>query len=269
MAKRKTQPKPPSVQISSYWQFSQQPLQALFFMVPLMLLYELGLLLYTRNLPRGVWQDIYARSLLFQMFDWFGVEGYYWPALIVVAVLLAWHVLKKDPWRIEPGTYAWMWLESLVLAVPLFVFALVMFRQPVAEGTAQRIVSLAVGHSGQAALIAAPRTGWQAQLVFSIGAGIYEELVFRLMAIAVLHALFVDLLALPEKAGAAASVGISALAFALYHFSAQNPFALDKCLFYTAAGVYFAAVYVVRGFGIVAGTHAMYDVLVVALEFAP
>ena len=125
-----------------------------------------------------------------------------------------------------------------------------------------------IGHSlgGAAVLAAAPRDGWQAMLIFSIGAGIYEELLFRLIGIAVLHMILVDVLVFNEKLGAVAAIALSAMAFALYHFSEDNPFTWSKCLFYSGAGVYFAAVYVLRGFGIVAGTHAVYDVIVVLLQ---
>ena len=40
---------------------------------------------------------------------------------------------------------------------------------------------------------------------------------------------------------------------------------IRKTIFYVLAGVYLACIYVYRGFGIVAGAHAMYDVLVVTL----
>ena len=69
--------------------------------------------------------------------------------------------------------------------------------------------------------------------------------------------------------GAAGSVLISALAFALYHFEPLwdwgafvASFRASHFAFYILAGVYFAAIYVMRGFGIVAATHALYDIMV-------
>ena len=60
-----------------------------------------------------------------------------------------------------------------------------------------------------------------------------------------------------------ASVLISSLGFALVHFIGDhNPFTMTKMLFYTVAGVYFAAIYLPRGIGIVVAVHALYDVLV-------
>ena len=152
-----------------------------------------------------------------------------------------------------------MWLESLLLAVPLFVFALVLFRSTGGAEALQSVQDITNNTPNPTS------DGWQAQLVFSIGAGIYEELLFRLIGIALLHMLLVDALALPHATGAIAAIVITSLGFAAYHFSSQNPFQLGKCFFYTVAGIYFAVVYLLRGFGIVAGTHALYDVMVVLL----
>jgi len=243
----------PSHVPTSYWQLSQRPLQSLVFLLPMMVLYEVGTILFASDPTTGTTQFIYARSLLQDFFDWFGVTGYYLPGIITVTVLLTWHIVRRDPWDVDLRACFWMAVETLLLALPLFVFALVLFRAPNASAIVPGI--------GQAAM-----PTWQQQLVFSIGAGIYEELLFRLIAIALLHMLLVDALALPEKWGATLAVMISAGLFALYHFSESNPFTWGKCLFYTGAGVYFAAVYVLRGFGVVAGTHAVYDVLVVLLR---
>jgi membrane protease YdiL (CAAX protease family) len=80
--------------------------------------------------------------------------------------------------------------------------------------------------------------------------------------------ILVDVLALPRPWGATGAVIGSAIAFAVYHFPNLGAMRFSLALFYTAAGVYFAVIYVARGFGIVVGTHAIYDVLVVTLRFA-
>ncbi len=253
-----------------YWQQSQRPLQSLLFLVPLLVLYELGMTYYVRlsglesvNLSGGTSGGasggggyIYARSLLRDFFDWFGISSYYLPGLLVVVVLLSLHITKKDPWRVDFKMCFWMGIETLIWAFPLFIFAVVMFRSP----TAWALLQQTQGQGAEATV------GWPELLVRSIGAGIYEELLFRLIAIAMLHLLLVDVLRFPKQWGAIGAIVISAILFAAYHFSANNPFEWGKGLFYMGAGLYFAGVYVGRGFGIVAGTHALYDVLVVLLR---
>jgi membrane protease YdiL (CAAX protease family) len=61
-------------------------------------------------------------------------------------------------------------------------------------------------------------------------------------------------------------VVISSLAFSLYHYLGSEPFSPQTFAFRTAAGFYFGAVFVFRGFGISAGSHAAYDVVVTLLQ---
>jgi len=256
-----------------YWRRSRTPWASLVFLLPLIVFYEIGTLIYATDHASGITHYVYARSLLRDFFELFGVTGYYLPGLIVVVVLGCWHVARRDPWKIEPTVYMGMLLESLAWAAPPFVFMVLLTRQPVeAAGWTQVAAEGASAWSGAGPGLplqsASGDTGWRAQLVFSIGAGIYEELLFRLILIALLHMIAVDLLALPQAWGAVLAIGLSAVAFSFYHFSEQNRFTPGLFAFYTLAGIYLAAVYVIRGFGIVAGTHAMYDVFVVMLNFA-
>jgi len=134
-----------------------------------------------------------------------------------------------------------------VLALPLFVLMTVLLREP------PPMVSFQGVDWGE----------WRRDMVIAIGAGVYEELLFRLVAIAAIHALTKDLLGLPEEVCVIASVLLSSLGFALVHFVGNhNPFTMIKMLFYTVAGIYFASIYLTRGFGIVVAAHALYDVLV-------
>lgn len=260
----------PRVALHSYWDRTQWPLQSLYFLIPLLVAYELATIFYTTGEGTRL-PPIVAESLLGRFFEMFGVGGVYLPGVIVCVVLFCWHLARRDPWEPELTLYALMWVESIVLAVPLFVFMLVLFREP----TAAPIPAAAVDYAA-AIPLASPAGGeaWWSGLVFSVGAGIYEELLFRLIAIAILHMILVDVLALPDAWGATGAVLLSAAAFALYHFEPiwsfgrfVDSFSAGRFAFYMVAGVYFAAIYVLRGFGIVAATHALYDVLVVVTPF--
>ena len=241
-----------------YWQRSQAPLQALLFLLPLLLVYELALPVV--GTVQQVASDIYARRLLYRFFEALGVTAYHLPGVVVVVVLLCWHVARRDRWEFRPRLYVGMWCESLVLALPLFVFQMVLLRQGALQATSAKLAMAA----------AEGPSGWQSELVFAIGAGIYEELLFRLIAISMLHMILADALRLPQRTAVWVTVALSAFMFGLYHFSTYNVFGWDagqwgRFMFYTGAGMYFAALFVFRGFGIVAATHALYDVLVVLL----
>ena len=242
--------------LTTYWDRTQWPLQSLLFLTPLVVLYEVGTVLYVRGSSATMLQRIKAESLLDRFFELFGITGVHLPALLVVVVLLLWHVVRRDPWQFEGKLYLFMAVESLILAVPLLVFGAVLVRTGMLSDGQPMAMTTVVTES------------WQSALLLSIGAGIYEELLFRLIGIALLHMLLVDLLALPEHWGAILAVLGSALAFALYHFSSFGDIRLGPLAFYVMAGVYLAVVYVVRGFGIVVGTHAIYDVMALCLPMA-
>ena len=59
-----------------------------------------------------------------------------------------------------------------------------------------------------------------------------------------------------------ASVLVSALIFSLFHYVGPNGdnFGIPSFLFRFLAGIFFSGLYVLRGFGITAWTHALYDV---------
>lgn len=255
---------------AGYWDRTQWPLQGLYFLLPLLILYELGTLWLAmeghQRLP-----PIVAESLLARCFQWFGVTGFHLPAIIAIVVLFCMHLVRRDPWGPEPKLYGVMWIESFGWALPLFIFQMVLVREM--AGATPALQAVASG-------LAEPEAWtWKENMIFSVGAGIYEELLFRLIGIALLHMLFVDVLALPEKYGGAAAIGVSAVAFALYHFVITNPdpnawvgltlekFDWGRFAFFTLAGVYLALIYVIRGFGVVVGTHALYDVLIVWTNF--
>jgi membrane protease YdiL (CAAX protease family) len=109
---------------------------------------------------------------------------------------------------------------------------------------------------------------WQTRLVLSIGAGIYEELLFRMVAIALVHFVVVDLLRFSHRAGAISAILISAFAFTSYHGVLDGGEAgvqWASAVFFFLSGLYFAGLFVVRGFGIAVGVHAAYDILVTVL----
>ncbi len=254
---------PVSNAYAGYWDRAQWPLQGLYFLLPLLVLYEIGTLM---GAPEGSERlpPILAESVLGIGFEKLGITGVYLPAIIVLVVLFCMHLVRRDPWRPEPKLYAVMWFEAIVWALPLFVFSLILVRE-LSEAGLQ-----VVAGTGSEAGWNMPL--WLKDMVFSVGAGIYEELLFRLIGIALLHMLLVDVLALPEKYGGGGAIVITALAFALYHFVISNPDAwsgyafkeLNKGLFafYFLAGIYLAMIYVTRGFGLVVGTHALYDIFV-------
>ena len=246
----------------SYWEVARKPLQTLAFLAPLIIVFELALLLWTR-------QDSFsneARDTLLRFFDVFGITpavGLHLGGLTLVVVLLVWHLLARDPWRIDPGGVGLMVVESIALAVPLIVLC--------------QLVNQIMGDAQFA--LAAPseaRPPWSGydtptRLLLSVGAGLYEELMFRMLLIAVVHTLLVDAAKMPNHWGAVIAVLVAAVAFAWYHqpVNPDGSLQLAHVAFYVLAGVYFGAIFLLRGFGIVVAVHAAYDMIALTVLAPP
>jgi hypothetical protein len=227
-----------------YFAQSELPLASLALLIPLLVLYEVGTRHFASDPFAGTEHRIIAFKLMQDFFHLFGASGRYLPALAIVGILLAWHIARNDPWRVKPGTLVGMSLEGAFLGIPL----------------------LAIGILGLRYLSGGVSSDWRGMIVLSIGAGIYEELVFRLVAFTVLHMLLVDFLSVPKLWAGAITVLAASVLFSVYHYWGLEDFAWHSFAFRTFAGIYFGVVFLFRGFGITACSHASYDVCVVALK---
>jgi membrane protease YdiL (CAAX protease family) len=194
-------------------------------------------------------QTIAAWGMLARVFENFGVVGYHLPGVLLVTVLVIWHLLLRDPWTVRVPVLVGMAMEACLWTVPLTILAMLFTPEAAAqtEVPGADLLELSLG----------------ARLTISFGAGLYEELLFRMIVIAAAHALLVDVMRLPNALGAVLAVVVSAVAFAIYHKSPDLT-ALDTA-FYGLAGVYFGTLYLTRGFGLVVTVHTLYDVLVLVV----
>jgi len=108
--------------------------------------------------------------------------------------------------------------------------------------------------------------GWEAVLFRSVGAGLYEELFFRLFLLSLLYLLFSRAFAfhgLPRAFALGAAVVLSGFLFALAHHLGPggDPLSGRLLLFRTVMGVLLGLLFVFRGFGVAVYTHAWYDIL--------
>lgn len=234
-----------------YLKQSQLPLASLVFLLPFLILYEVGTRQFAFDPVHQTEQRIIAFNLMLQFFQMLGATARYMPPLAVVFLLLACHVVRNDPWRVKASTLLGMLVESFAWALPLLALG------TITAHWLSHFLPLMPLHGDGRALF-----------VLSLGAGIYEELVFRLVALAILHTVLIDFIRLPRLWGYLGMVVISSFAFAFYHYLGAEPFSWRSLAFRTAAGAYFAGLFLLRGFGITAFAHSSYDLLVIYLRFA-
>ncbi|HUW19207.1 MAG TPA: CPBP family intramembrane glutamic endopeptidase [Sedimentisphaerales bacterium] len=273
---------------NSYLERTSRPVYAMAFLLPFIVFYELGTIFINTNVLRQYWQGrVVAFSWLQKFLEYVGFSSKFaWVAtpFAVIVILAALQLASRKRWRFWFGDIWPMVVECVLLAVPLIVLGLFLNSPAAPEvgadqigGSAIRIQTGTVAICSSAANDAsppAPNPGAQtirllADIVTGIGAGIYEELVFRLVLICLLMLLFQDALRLSHSNSIILSVLISAALFSAYHhvdfFSGQlyqtTRFDWTQFGFRTIAGVYFAVLFAIRGFGITAGTHAFYDVI--------
>lgn len=240
-----------AVAAQGYFEASKRPLEILFFLLPFIAFYEYELARVLRS-PDGLVTNE-AHLALLTLFEAFEIQAsaLSLPGFLLVAILLIWHALSRGPWIVDLSVVARMFLESAALALPLLVIAQFVARSipeagPMPAAGIEEFGSLPLG----------------AQIAVAVGAGLYEELAFRMVGFGVLLFVFADLLAVPKKWAMAAAIGLSALAFAVYHplRGPDGGFLPQRFVFFLLAGAYFGIAYALRGFGIVAATHALYDI---------
>ncbi|MFO0953671.1 MAG: CPBP family intramembrane glutamic endopeptidase [Isosphaeraceae bacterium] len=236
----------------SYWRLTRRPLPCLAFVAPMLLGYEFGVLWLGGDAAAGLrtGADAWLRRGLAS----FGLTDHWLLPAALVMALLVWQAFQPRDWRFSPWSLAGMAVESLILSV-----ALVGLSKLVDVGF------VALERAGPVALLqAAPvaRSGW-VQLVGFLGAGVYEEALFRLALIPLLY-WTLRVLQVPQVAASSAAMTVSALLFSLAHHAGTpgEAFTWFAFVFRWLAGVYFAWVFVARGFGVAVGTHVAYDVLV-------
>lgn len=250
-----------------YWSATRRPLHSLAFLAPLLVTYELGVLWVggarADTLRNGA--DAWMRDWLQQI----GITGLWYLPLLLAAVLLAWHHFLKQNWRISWETLGGMLAESL-----LFAFVLILVGQSI-NGSWKSSETASMLSAGSPSA-----HGVAVRFVTFVGAGIYEEFLFRLCLVPAGYAALRALL-VPRKWAVCATVIATSLLFSLAHYlgpssDGQSLSLLSEAaqrvqlsrelwsgfVFRALAGAYFTLLFFFRGFGVTVGCHAAYDLIV-------
>jgi hypothetical protein len=237
--------------LKGYWSAAREPRYSITFAIPLFLLYEGLAALLSHSAITGVRNG--ADVLLKTIFIAFGGRR----GLVVFGALVCgagiWLIardFRKHSGQWRPAFLAVMLAESLAYAL---VFGFVV--SGLTAILLHPLMAMVLQRGGAGLPLGT-------QLVVSLGAGIYEELLFRVLLVSGLAALG---LAMGWRRGIATTWAIilSALIFSAFHYVGPygDTLTLASFTFRAIAGVAFSGLYVARGFGITAWTHALYDVI--------
>jgi len=230
----------------NYWRETHTPMYSFILTLPLFLIYEIGVFAISASdlplLRNGA--DVLMREML-ELFGVYGVFGVYgFGGTFLVGFIIAFLRQKKELMSstIRGEYLLTMFFESIGWAIILLI---IMFWSPTL-------------------LISSKDTRLLQNIVLAIGAGIYEEFAFRVVLITgfsyVLSFIF-------QWNGISKDIGaiiLSAMLFSGFHFFGaygETP-SIELFMIRTFAGIALGSIYILRGFGIAAYTHAIYDLFV-------
>jgi len=237
----------------TYWQASRAPRYSLLFALPLLIFYQVLTALAPPG-PGGMGVRNGADVILESVFVW--LAGAWGPRLFMLCLIGAgaWLIAKdlRANRNLSPAVLGGMLLESVVLSLVFGIVVGGLTAALLGAPPPPLTVAFTVQHLSRWTL-----------LMLSLGAGIYEELLFRVVLVGLLAWGAKRLLGLrPLVAGIAATV-LGALVFSAFHYIGPfgDRFEVYSFVFRTIAGLFFSGLYLLRGFGMTAWTHALYDVL--------
>ena len=227
----------------SYLLKSRTSFYSFLFTLPLFFLYEVNILFLS-------WDDILvvrngADFLMRNILESFDIYGLYGLGLVFFLGLLVTYIffIKEDQQQEVNINFLFIMLaESMLWSVFLYFLLfkfMVLLMNPVGKTILQ-------------------------QVTLAIGAGIYEEFLFRVLLIAGLSGILGFVFMWDKTFKNIIAVVLSGGIFSAFHFMGEygDFFSMELFLIRFFAGLILGVLYMYRGFGITAYTHSIYDLIV-------
>ncbi|MCX7805779.1 MAG: CPBP family intramembrane metalloprotease [Planctomycetota bacterium] len=244
---------------AGYLSESRRPIYSALLVLPYAVVYEIGVIALQAGLTGEPVREINGgdyliRRVLSPIVGHFAFASF----LVLCAAYFVWQYEKggRRPFAFDRGTLLLTFVESLGFALILCLISRYLWN-----------LSARVERAAGTLPVAASGGGFGDQLKMLIlfcGAGVYEELVFRVFLLGILAMFFRHLLRWEKSSADVAAVIIGALLFSLFHYlpPGGDPWSFRTFVIRAFAGVYFAAIYKARSYGIAVSAHALYDIIV-------
>ncbi len=212
------------------------------FILPLLVLYEIGIILYGSEVKNTA--DVIVKSPL----EIFGKNAtlVFNSLVIIFSFCSIFYIEKKH--RLHCGIFFPMLLESIIYALFLgYVIVFLVYGFLPLDISNFHAENFAKG------------------VIISLGAGVYEEIFFRLLLLSTLCFVFVKVFKINALIGSFLGILICACIFSSMHYAGivGDSFSIHSFMFRFIAGIILSAIFIFRGLGIAVYTHATYDVLTV------
>ncbi|AQT67549.1 CAAX amino terminal protease self- immunity [Anaerohalosphaera lusitana] len=263
----------------SYLDRTSRPVYALVYLLGFIVFYEFGTIMMNPAILDKTLSQWHVRVVSFvwiqNILEYLGFSHRMtWiaaPAAVII-ILLVLQITSKSSWYVNLFDFIPMTLECIVLAVPLLVLSLLVNAYPIGQAAGGFLAEISA-QAGEGGFLLSPL---MSQIITGIGAGIYEELIFRLILISIIMIVLQDFIGLGKGSSLFIAIVVSAFLFSIHHHfffvdgefttSKHDPFTVATFTFRFLAGIYFAAVFAFRGFAIVASSHAFYDIIAALLN---
>jgi hypothetical protein len=205
--------------------------------LPLVVLYNLGVIMSGWSALNGA--DLVTLTLL----RWIGREGW-----VIFQAVLAVSFVGAIAYLRHKGQFHWRYFAPLLIESSVYA---------VSMGTLILSIMAEVSLLGPS-----PSPGVLEALTVSAGAGVHEELLFRLALIPLGTRALVRGAEVSPTLGATLAVVASSILFSLAHYLGPESFEVFSFVYRSLAGLLFALLFLLRGFAVAVYTHFLYDVYV-------
>lgn len=228
-----------------YWRYSKSPFYSLLFTLPMLISYEVLIFSYNHSDIIGLRNG--ADILFRQFFGMFNIYGFYLVGFLVLSALLIAYYFNNR----REGNPEFRFQFFILMILESLLFALLMY--------------VIVDKIGDALLSVPTDQGKKELIVLALGAGVYEEFIFRVVLISGFTFFLKDILRLRAVTSMVVAISAAALIFSLFHYlgSLGDVFDIQTFLVRFVAGIFLSLLYVLRGYGIAAYTHTIYDFIVI------
>ena len=236
--------------IKRYFSDTNSLLYSYLISLPLLLLYEVLIFIAQPDSEHAVRisVDVWIKTL----FSYFGQDVI--SIMLILVALIGIYILYRD--REKLSSLRLRYFAGMLAEAAVYAFVLSILISTAISSLLQMLQAQASPVESLSIL---------QQLALSLGAGLYEELFFRVLLVSALLWIFNHFFS--KKAAAyTAAIFLAAVIFSLAHYIGVmgDPFTFGSFLFRFLFGLALNAIYIWRGFGMAAWTHAIYDLMVLA-----
>tara|TARA_X000001036_G_scaffold99974_1_gene93117 strand:- start:570 stop:1274 length:705 start_codon:yes stop_codon:yes gene_type:complete len=229
--------------IQDYLQKSKSPFYSFIITLPIFLFYELGLFLMRGTEFSSIKNG--ADALIEDMIATLGFDIFYISSSVFLLAffIIAYYQKKNyDSFTIYKSYLSIMLLESFLYALLLFLLL---------GNMSLYLMDISVEDI-------------KFNIILSLGAGIYEELIFRVFSIFIFYR-FINFIfkSMRHFSTQFFALLLSSILFSLFHFMGTESFSQEAFTIRFIAGILLGILYINRGFGITAITHSFYDIFVI------